>query len=78
MKAAIQNMKCEVRNLSSGFTFRLTNTLTGQSTLWCGYSMHCYLDGWVAATQYYLPESHECRPIDPDEFCRLTASGIKE
>jgi hypothetical protein len=78
MKEALENMECEVSDTNAGFKFRLVNKRTGQKTLWCGYTMHCYLDGWVAASQYYLPESKECRPIDPDEFCRLTASGILE
>jgi len=69
-------IQCEVVNTEKEFKFRLVD---GElKTNWCTYTMMCYLNGRVAATQYYLPQSHECRPITPDEFCRLTASGIRE
>jgi hypothetical protein len=74
----ILHMACDVENTATVFRFRLRNVRTGKATLWCSYQMHCYLDGYVAATQYYLPQSHECRPLTADEFCKLTASGIKE
>jgi hypothetical protein len=69
-------IKCEVINSKSEFRFRLVD---GDShTMWCSYGMICYLNGMVAATQYYLPESHECLPITTDEFCRLAACGLWE
>lgn len=69
----VNGIVCEVINTDKAFVFRLRK---GQKvTDWCSYGMFCYLEGYVAAAQYYLPDSRAYRPILADEFCKLTASG---
>ena len=64
----------EVYDEPDGFRFRLVGR-DGKKTGWANYTGVCYLDGWVTATEYYLPRTLALAAITPDEFCKLTATG---
>ena len=55
-----------------GFKMRLWRH--DRKTKWGNYQSHHFLDGMVAATEYYLPTNMSLQPIPVHQFMELTAN----
>lgn len=58
-----------------GFSHRLRDTDTGETTNWTGYRGVAYLNGYVGHTAYYGAFEGTCTP---DEFVQMMASAVKQ
>ena len=64
------SISVEVENTDEVFRFRLCKGR--KKTNWSSYTTFCYMDGYVAATEFYLNADNALKPILADTFCKLT------